>query len=175
MTGAVKLLAMSQRESPLNSFDDFAQEGFVALLACRARHAQDRSTKLLTYAWPRIAGAMKNAERPQWRHARVQAAIRGARGARGDVQPTTTSTADFERDMALRQLAALFLEILPRELNSRERKLVRLIYGRGLSMLEAGRLLGCSEGRISQVHGGIVRKLREALLRRGVRGSADVL
>ena len=167
MAGAVKLLAMSQPTSPLNQFDDYAQEGFVALVQCHARHTPERSTKLLSYAWPRIAGAMHNAERPERRYRRAKIATRG--------EPTSTTTADFEQQMALRQLSALFLEILPRELNGRERKLVRLIYGRGLSNREAGRLLGCSEGRISQVHTAIIKKLREALLRRGVRGSADVL
>ena len=49
----------------------------------------------------------------------------------------------------------------------REQKVLRLYYFEGLTLAQIGEVLGVTESRVSQIHSGAVKKLRESLLRTG--------
>ncbi|WP_297082635.1 FliA/WhiG family RNA polymerase sigma factor [uncultured Demequina sp.] len=49
----------------------------------------------------------------------------------------------------------------------REQEVVRLYYFEGLTLAQIGEILGVTESRVSQIHSGAVKKLREALVRTG--------
>lgn len=49
----------------------------------------------------------------------------------------------------------------------REQQVLQLYYFEGLTLAQIGQVLGVTESRISQIHSGAVKKLREALLRTG--------
>lgn len=49
----------------------------------------------------------------------------------------------------------------------REQEVLRLYYFENLTLAQIGRILGVTESRVSQIHSGAVKKLRESLLRTG--------
>ena len=49
----------------------------------------------------------------------------------------------------------------------REQQVLRLYYFEGLTLAQIGEVLGVTESRVSQIHSGAVKKLRESLLRTG--------
>lgn len=71
----------------------------------------------------------------------------------------TAAAGDPESDARRREFVRLASELLDR----RERVLVRLYYFRGWSMQRISVFLGISESRISQIHDGIIFRLRSRL------------
>lgn len=49
----------------------------------------------------------------------------------------------------------------------REQQVLQLYYFEGLTLAQIGQVLGVTESRVSQIHSGAVKKLRESLLRTG--------
>ena len=91
--------------------------------------------------------------------------------------PRTIRLADADLDSPLQRLAsrsavldaaqrADLKDYLTRRLSPRERLIVILIYFEGLTMKESGLTIGISESRISQIHQGILGKLRGQLHQR---------
>jgi RNA polymerase sigma factor for flagellar operon FliA len=91
--------------------------------------------------------------------------------------PRTIRLADADLDSPLQRLAgrsavldaaqrADVKDYLTRRLSPRERLIVILIYFEGLTMKESGLTIGISESRISQLHQGILGKLRGQLHQR---------
>jgi RNA polymerase sigma factor for flagellar operon FliA len=60
-------------------------------------------------------------------------------------------------------------------LNERHQAVIVLLYGRGLTMREAGEILGVEESRICQMKKFALAQLRVRLEQLGVRGVKDAL
>jgi len=55
--------------------------------------------------------------------------------------------------------------VIAHHLNDKERIIVTLYYYEGLSMKEIAKVLGLTESRICQIHGKVVERLKEQLVR----------
>jgi RNA polymerase sigma factor for flagellar operon FliA len=53
------------------------------------------------------------------------------------------------------------------DVRDREQEVLRLYYYEGLTLAQIGQILGVTESRVSQIHSGAVRKLRESLMKTG--------
>ncbi|WP_201774070.1 FliA/WhiG family RNA polymerase sigma factor [Demequina oxidasica] len=53
------------------------------------------------------------------------------------------------------------------DVRDREQEVLRLYYYENLTLSQIGQILGVTESRVSQIHSGAVRKLRESLLKTG--------
>lgn len=63
--------------------------------------------------------------------------------------------------------ASALLAAAVQGVRDREQKVVQLYYFEGLTLAQIGEVLGVTESRVSQIHSGAVKKLRESLLRTG--------
>lgn len=56
------------------------------------------------------------------------------------------------------------------EVRDREQEVLRLYYYEGLTLAQIGQVFGVTESRVSQIHSGAVRKLRDSLIKTGAFG-----
>lgn len=56
------------------------------------------------------------------------------------------------------------------QVRDREQEVLRLYYYESLTLAQIGQILGVTESRVSQIHSGAVRKLRESLMKTGAFG-----
>jgi RNA polymerase sigma factor for flagellar operon FliA len=61
-----------------------------------------------------------------------------------------------------KQLKEILTDVI-NSLNERERLVITLYYYEDLSMAEIGKMLGCTESRVSQMHSQIMKKIRERI------------
>ncbi|WP_430867104.1 FliA/WhiG family RNA polymerase sigma factor [Demequina aurantiaca] len=65
------------------------------------------------------------------------------------------------------QETRLLLATAVQDVRDREQEVLRLYYYENLTLSQIGQILGVTESRVSQIHSGAVRKLRESLLKTG--------
>ena len=65
--------------------------------------------------------------------------------------------------MASRQQAKERFRVAFEKLSPREREIAILLYVKDLTLREIGEVMGVSESRVSQIHGGLKKTLRRAL------------
>jgi RNA polymerase sigma factor for flagellar operon FliA len=61
-----------------------------------------------------------------------------------------------------KQLKEILMEAI-NSLNERERLVITLYYYEDLNMAEIGKILGCTESRVSQIHTQVMKKIRERI------------
>lgn len=148
---------------------DLIQAGNVGLLQAARNFRQDSGAPLGGYARFRIRGEMldmvrRSASAPQASSLRV----------REDSEAATVDSALLvsagnlpDADLSTRQRAEILDEELDR-LPARHRTVVRLRYGRQMTLREIGNRLQVNESRACQLHQSALTRLRKALGSRGV-------
>lgn len=134
-------------------YQDVAQEGLIGYLEASRRY-QPGDASLNTYAMDRCNGAMLDAIRPP------RSSIRVDERSMCELDDALDVAGDDGRKwadaIAIKQIYAAF-DLLP----DQQRDVMRLIYIDDFNMLDAGKTLGVTEGRVSQIHKAAIRKLRE--------------
>jgi len=90
----------------------------------------------------------------------------GPRPALVQLPPLPDRFRDERQRLEGAAIASVDVPRLMESLPERWREVLRLYYWQGLTMLECGRRLGVSEGRISQIHKAALEKMTPALLDR---------
>ena len=60
------------------------------------------------------------------------------------------------------------MDVITRSLSEKERAVLQLYYIEGLTLREVGAALNITESRVCQIHGNVIKRLKERL--RGVQG-----
>jgi RNA polymerase sigma factor (sigma-70 family) len=164
---ATMLSEMAVRRGPPNlrqSRDDMVQECLIA-----GSNACDRcldgpackGTKC-SFVYARMLGAIKDWMRKQ-NHLTRGERVKVNAGLREDVVFVNVVNALMRtpsRKMCSRDID---LHRCVKRLPERERTIVRLVYFEGRSKTDAAKMLGVTQGRISQLHGDIMRKLEKCM------------
>ena len=77
-----------------------------------------------------------------------------------------TSTPEASQSVEAREASALLASAI-QGVRDREQEVLRLYYFESLTLAQIGQILGVTESRVSQIHSGAVKKLRESLVRTG--------
>lgn len=151
-------------------FDDFVSEGAIGLRQAVLTFDPSRGVKFATYASRRIHGAIIDGIRdadhaPRLMRKRglapnvgsIDAPIPGdERG--GSIAGTLATENKFDAVDEEDQLAGML-----KGLSDAEQAIIRMYYADSLKMSEIGQYLGLSESRISQMHDGILKRLKAKL------------
>ena len=158
------------------AIDDLLQEGFVGVLEAAQRYDADRGVQFNSFAKRRIAGAMLDYVRrevpgPQHRPGKDSRLpiIERLDDPNSEVRHEIGDTALLPDEVVMRSelLHAIAVELA--KLPERTRQLFGLLYGvADLTMSEAGKRLGISEGRVSQIHTAAIALIRAGLKERAV-------
>jgi len=134
-------------------YQDVAQEGLIGYLEASRRY-QPGDASLNTYAMDRCNGAMLDAIRPPRSSIRIDdrsmCCLDDALDVAGE------DGRKWSDAIAVKQIYAAF-DLLP----DQQRDVMRLIYIDECNMFDAGKALGVTEGRVSQIHKAAIKKLRE--------------
>ena len=142
------------------SVEDYIQWACVGLMEAFDHFQLDRGAQFTTYALPRMLGAIRD----------------GLEAMTGRWQEISTAPEDMEMLMSAeaegsdqvgleleRGQTRLRLHGLLKRLTVREESVLRLHYLQGWSFKEIGRDLGITKGRVSQLHGQALERLRGLL------------
>ena len=109
------------------------------------------------------------------RTVRAQVALSHVAALDGMIAGGDNSTLDASMDVALpeasipvedRETRSLLAHAI-QGVRDREQEVLRLYYFDNLTLAQIGQILGVTESRVSQIHSGAVKKLRESLLKTG--------
>ncbi|WP_062072879.1 FliA/WhiG family RNA polymerase sigma factor [Demequina sediminicola] len=109
------------------------------------------------------------------RTVRAQVALSHVAALDGMVAGGDNSALDATQDLALPEASApvedqevrALLASAIQGVRDREQEVLRLYYFDNLTLAQIGQILGVTESRVSQIHSGAVKKLRESLMRTG--------
>lgn len=136
-------------------YQDVAQEGLIGYLRAARRHIENPGdASLNSYAMNRCTGAMLDAIRPPRSACRVDERSMCELDDALDV--AGEDGRKWADAIAVKQIYAAF-DLLP----DQQRDVMRLIYIDDFNMLDAGKTLGVTEGRVSQIHKAAIKNLKE--------------
>lgn len=141
-------------------WEDLAQTGVIGLMDAMSKYDASKNATFRTYASTRIQGEMLDAIR-QWRrnpHYQKQVFYREL-DIISLVHHIAWAMAENPESLAGEQSRREYLEQVTEALSPRERRVLALYYGKGLTLKEVGALLGVDESRVSQIHTAAVRQL----------------
>ncbi|WP_062076501.1 FliA/WhiG family RNA polymerase sigma factor [Demequina globuliformis] len=109
------------------------------------------------------------------RHVRAQVALSHISALDGMVSGGDSGALDATHDLTLPEASSpveaqetrALLAAAIQGVRDREQEVLRLYYFDNLTLAQIGQILGVTESRVSQIHSGAVKKLRESLLRTG--------
>lgn len=170
---AVKALAQ-RRASPSIPFEDHLQHGLMGLLDAARRFDPERGLRFWTFASPRVSWAMTDAERAgfgvmihvpraAWSSYGDNDRFQGSRFEAAERECSADDEADWwmvaaPSDESPLDTEAIWLAV--NTLGKRERRIVKLLYVRGLPRREIAERLGCHPSRVTQLHSDILEQLR---------------
>ena len=139
---------VQRRLHQAGALEDLRQWAFFYMLQVADLYDSTRGKPFAAFAWKPVCGAV-------WEHYRRRNYPREVTG----VEDRRCYLPTFDEDFDRRRRLAPVLEAMA-DLTERERRVVALYYGQDLFMREIGEHLGLSENRISQLHEGLIAKLR---------------
>ncbi len=152
---------VQSRLPPCFDFDDLRSAGILGLIDAADRFDPgrlkygDEAKMFAAYARQRVRGAiLDSVSRRRYRDATYEPLDQAA--------GKTDDRHTLERDIARKETAQVICHAID-QLPDRELALVEDYYRGGDSMEQAGRKLGVSGGRASQIHAVAIRKLRRLL------------
>lgn len=158
--------------------DDLIQEGAAACLSAARRYDPTYGTQFWVWSCRRVYGAMIDAVRRDCDYSRdeIAAGMRGRRAMslllpdnRDGKKRLAHDPVDYRREpMSRFALDDLIRTVFPPNLKPRHAALVRLLYLDGLTMELAGRELGMSKSRVSQIVTGLIAGARQHCKRIGI-------
>jgi len=142
------------------SVEDYIQWACVGLMEAFDHFQLNRGAQFTTYALPRMLGAIRDGLETitgRWQEFAV---------APEDMETLVSAEAEGPDQVGVeleRRQMRLRLHGLLKHLTAREESVLRLHYLQGWSFKEIGQDLGITKGRVSQLHGQALERLRQLL------------
>lgn len=172
----VKRLARSHAQAcihmPAIDAEDLQQNAYLAMLRLARRYDPALKIPFGAYLKARLRGSMLDTVRVEARQSKrdrlgVAAEEVEPTDERGLLSLLVAKDECPEQGAQRAKIIALLNRAARDCLTRRQRRALALLYYRGLTMKQAGALLGVGESRMSQIHATIMNHLRDHLQRQG--------